>query len=79
LNHHKKEADMIPPTAKPILADDAGDLPQGSDSPMTGDQADLLQVLCSEASEPFDASLTQSQALTRIEELRGHLNTDLNL
>tara|TARA_R100000935_G_C2808640_1_gene153895 strand:+ start:864 stop:1103 length:240 start_codon:yes stop_codon:yes gene_type:complete len=79
LNHHKKEADMIPPTAKPILADDAGNLPQGSDGPMTGDQADLLQVLCGEASEPFDASLTQSQALARIEELRGHLNTDLNL
>ncbi|WP_394155287.1 DUF3072 domain-containing protein [Loktanella salsilacus] len=70
---------MIPPTAKPVLPDDAAQLPQDGDSPMTGDQADLLKVLCSEAGEPFDAGLTQSQALTRIEALRGHLNTDLNL
>ena len=53
--------------------------PHDPDSPMTGDQADLLRVLCESATEPFDASLTQGQALRRIEELRDHLNTDQNL
>jgi hypothetical protein len=70
---------MIPPTAKPVLAETDADLPTDGDSPMTGDQADLLQVLCGEASEPFDSGLTQSQALARIEELRTHLNTGQDL
>lgn len=47
---------------------------QDPNAPMTVDQADILRVLCENTSEPFDASLTQRQALIRIEELRDQLN-----
>ncbi len=53
--------------------------PNSPDEPMTGDQADLLQVLCAEASEPFNDGLTQIEAHRRIIALRNHLNTDQNL
>ncbi|SEM49002.1 Protein of unknown function [Loktanella fryxellensis] len=67
---------MIPPLAVPTaLPDDTG--PQ--DDPMTGDQADLLRALCEDAGEPFNAGLSQAEALARIEDLTRHLNTDLNL
>lgn len=59
---------MIPPI-DPAIHD--------PDAPMTGDQADLLRVLCEEATEPFDASLTQRQALERIEALRDEVNKQL--
>mgnify|MGYP000096055393 CR=1 FL=1 len=70
---------MIPPTAKPVLDENDARMPGGADAPMTGDQADLLRALCEEASEPFDAGLTQAQALARIEALSASLNTDQNL
>lgn len=70
---------MIPPTITPEMSDNEAGVPDASDSPMTGDQADLLRALCEEASEPFNASLTQGEALARIEELRDSLNTDQNL
>lgn len=70
---------MIPPTAKPVLDEIDARLPGPQDDPMTGDQADLLRALCEEATEPFDAGLTQAEALARIEELRQSLNTDQNL
>ncbi len=70
---------MIPPTVKPVLTDTDAQLPSDADSPMAGDQADLLRALREDASEPFDASLTQAQALARIEALRDSLNTDQNL
>ena len=69
---------MSGPT-KPIDKIDDLITPNDPDSPMTGDQADLLRVLCENAGEPFDASLTQAQALQRIEALRDTLNTDQNL
>ncbi|MFZ3580858.1 DUF3072 domain-containing protein [Loktanella sp. DJP18] len=70
---------MIPPTVTPEMSDREPGTPDSSDSPMTGDQADLLRALCEEASEPFNASLTQREALDRIEELRDSLNTNQNL
>lgn len=70
---------MIPPTTKPVTDETDARVPDAADQPMTGDQADLLRVLCEQASEPFDASLTQGAALARIEALRRHLNTDQNL
>ncbi|MBS1303348.1 DUF3072 domain-containing protein [Loktanella sp. SALINAS62] len=70
---------MIPPTAKPVLETDAAHTPSDADAPMTSDQADMLRVMCEAAGEPFDASLTQSQAVARIEELRKQTNEDQNL
>ena len=70
---------MIPPTAKPVLDENDARTPSGPNAPMTGDQADLLRALCEDASEPFDSSLTQAQALARIEALSDSLNTDQNL
>lgn len=67
----------VPP--KTVLDRLAPSMPHDPDAPMTGDQADLLRVLCENASEPFDASLSQGAALQRIEALRDHLNTDQNL
>jgi len=49
------------------------------DRPMTEDQADLLRDLCERAAEPFDAGLTQSQALARIAALARIVNRDENL
>ena len=69
---------MIPPT-KTIIDDPAASTPHDPDSPMSGDQADLLRALCEDAGEPFDAGLTQVQALKRIEELRQIVNVDENL
>ena len=70
---------MIPPTAKPVMAEDDARMAGGADAPMTGDQADLLRALCEEANEPYDAGLTQAEALARIEALRESLNTEQNL
>lgn len=70
---------MIPPTAKPVMAETEAGSPNTGDDPMTGDQADLLRALCEEAGEPYNAGLTEREALARIEELRDHLNTDQNL
>lgn len=67
---------MIPPT-KTVLPETEAQTAHDPDAPMTGDQADLLRVLCEEASEPFDASLTQRQALERIEALRDEVNKQL--
>lgn len=67
----------IPP--KTVVDDIEASTPHDPDAPMTGDQADILRVLCENAGEPYDASLTQAQALERIEALRRHLNTDQNL
>ncbi|MEJ6397257.1 DUF3072 domain-containing protein [Yoonia sp. 208BN28-4] len=53
--------------------------PNSPDAPMTGDQADLLKALCTEAGEPFNEGLTQIEAHRRIKELSDHLNTDQNL
>ncbi len=64
---------------KTILDDPDASTPHDPDAPMTGDQADILRALCENASEPFDASLTQAQALQRIEALRQHLNDAQNL
>jgi len=41
-----------------------------SDEPMTADQAEHLRILCEEAGEPFDASLTRSGAQRQIERLQ---------
>lgn len=67
----------VPP--KSVLDDPNFSTPHDPDAPMTGDQADLLRVLCENASEPFDAGLTQGQAMARIAELRKELNTDQGL
>lgn len=67
----------VPP--KSVIDDPNASAPHDPDAPMTGDQADLLRVLCENASEPFDAGLTQGQALARIEELREQLNSDQGL
>ncbi|MEJ6403603.1 DUF3072 domain-containing protein [Yoonia sp. 2307UL14-13] len=64
---------------KSVLDDPDVATPHNPDGPMTGDQADLLRVLCENAGEPFDASLTQAQALARIEVLRKQLNEGQNL
>ncbi len=53
--------------------------PMTEDTPMTPDQADLLQDLCLRAAEPFDGTLSQSEALARIEALRRIVNRDENL
>ncbi|SEQ61739.1 Protein of unknown function [Loktanella sp. DSM 29012] len=68
---------MISPTTKTVTDETIAKASGDPDSPMTGDQADLLRVLCEEASEPFDASLTQRQALERIEALRDSTNKTL--
>ncbi|MCB5198658.1 DUF3072 domain-containing protein [Loktanella sp. TSTF-M6] len=68
---------MISPTTKTVTDETIAKTSGDPDSPMTGDQADLLRVLCEEASEPFDASLTQRQALERIEALRDSTNKTL--
>ena len=70
---------MIPPTRTSHMTDSPAGTPGDADSPMTGDQADLLRALCEEASAPFNAGLTQGEALARIAELRDSLNTDQNL
>ncbi len=70
---------MIPPTATPATDDTDPRAPNEADRPMTGDQADLLRNLCEEASEPFNASLTEGEAMRRIAELTESLNTDQNL
>ena len=70
---------MIPPTAKPVMAETEAGIPNAGDDPMTGDQADLLRALCEEAGEPYNAGLTEREALDRIEELRDRLNTEQNL
>ena len=70
---------MIPPTARPVTPDSGAGIPDERDRPMTGDQADLLRALCEEAGEPYNAGLTEREALARIEELRDTLNTDQNL
>ena len=68
---------MIPPTPPVAGRDDA--IVNAADSPMTGDQADMLRSLCEDASEPFNANLTEAEALQRIAELTDSLNTDQNL
>ena len=70
---------MIPPTDKVVLEEPEAHQADKSDKPMTSDQADMLRVLCEEAGEPFDTSLTQNEAMERIEYLRERTNTDLNL
>lgn len=70
---------MIPPTAKPVMSETDASVANAADRPMTGDQADLLRALCEEATEPFNAGLTEAEALARIEDLRNSLNTDQNL
>ena len=40
------------------------------DEPMTGAQASYLQTLSQEANEPFEESLSKSDASRRIEELQ---------
>ena len=69
---------MIPPNKAAIEPTKAA-TPHDPDSAMTGDQADLLRALCEDAGEPFDAGLTQAQALERIEELRDIVNREENL
>ncbi|SHF35219.1 Protein of unknown function [Loktanella atrilutea] len=69
---------MIPPT-KPLAHRDDDAIAQAADAPMTGDQADLLRSLCEDAGEPFNANLTEAEALQRIAELTDSLNTDQNL
>ncbi|MFQ1698980.1 DUF3072 domain-containing protein [Loktanella agnita] len=64
---------------KTVLDEPAASTPHDPDAPMTGDQADLLRVLCENAGEPYNASLTQGHALERIEALRRHLNRNQNL
>ena len=70
---------MIPPTAKPVVAETEAQTAEHPDDPMTSQQADMLRVLCEEAGEPFDASLTQAQAMERIEVLRHKTNDEQNL
>lgn len=70
---------MISPTSKAVVSETDAQVANDADGPMTGDQADLLRSLCEEASEPFNAGLTEREALARIEELRNSLNTDQNL
>lgn len=53
--------------------------PNTPDAPMTGDQADLLRALCTEAGVPFNENLTQIEAHRRIKDISIHLNTDPNL
>lgn len=69
----------MPTPPKTVLDDPDVSTPHDPDAPMTGDQADILRVLCENAGEPFDASLTQAQALQRIEALRAQLNDAQNL
>ena len=69
---------MIAPSKSAITETD-NVTPHDPDAKMTGDQADLLRVLCEKAGEPFDGNLTQGQAMARIEELREHLNSEQNL
>ena len=52
---------MIPPTPPVAGRDDA--IVNAADSPMTDDQADMLRSLCEDASEPFNANLTEAEAL----------------
>lgn len=73
------EAKMTDPSTPKVVNEVEGLTPNDPDAPMTGDQADLLRALCEDAGEPFDASLTQIQALRRIEELREIVNRDENL
>ena len=40
------------------------------DEPMTGAQASYLKTLSQEANEPFDESLTKSEASKRIDDLQ---------
>ena len=70
---------MIPPTVKPVLAEDDAKMAEHGEDPMTSDQADMLRLLCEEAGEPFDTSLTQRQAMERIEYLRERTNSTQNL
>ena len=70
---------MISPTSKTVMAEPEAGIPNAGDDPMTGDQADLLRALCEEAGEPYNAGLTEREALARIEELRNTLNTEQNL
>ena len=60
-------------TASGIPIVDPGIGRHGSDEPMTGPQRIYLKTLCREAGEPFDDSLTNSEATRRIEELQGRL------
>ncbi len=64
---------------KTVLDDPDVSTPHDPDAPMTGDQADILRVLCENCGEPFDANLSQAQALNRIEALRNQLNDRKNL
>lgn len=67
---------MIPPV-KAVITDKDEATPHDPDSRMSGDQADMLRVLCEEAGEPFDSNLTQAQAVERIEVLREQVNKQL--
>lgn len=62
---------MIPPTAKPVLDETGAEVVNDPDGPMTDEQACRLRDLCDELGEPFDASLTEQQAVERIRVLRG--------
>ena len=70
---------MIPPTTKVVLDEPEAHQAAHADDPMTSDQADMLRVLCEEAGEPFDASLSQREAMERIEYLRERTNSTQNL
>ncbi len=52
---------------------------EDGDLPMTPDQAEMLQDLCLRAAEPFNGSLSEAQAMARIEELSKIVNRDENL
>ena len=41
-----------------------------TDEPMTGDQAEHLRILCKEAGEPFDPSLTRDAAERQVDRLQ---------
>ncbi|MDT0682107.1 DUF3072 domain-containing protein [Roseicyclus sp. F158] len=48
----------------------------GRDDPMTAETSATLRALCDKAGEPFDASLTEEQALRRKAELEGETGLD---
>ena len=60
-----RNAGPQPPTGTP------GDLcVRDADQPMTDDQAGHLRILCEEAGEPFDPSLTRDAAERQIDRLQ---------
>ncbi|SDE85504.1 DUF3072 domain-containing protein [Limimaricola pyoseonensis] len=60
---------MMPPN-KGVLPETEARTAENPDAPMTEEQAAELRQLCERTGEEFDTSLTEAQAVERIDALR---------